>query len=98
MITWFGGSAMTTLFLDTADGASVDMVVPMGHQFLIINAAFAIPLLFVNLLRFTIQGLGYSGLRCSRECSRWSPEAPSGFVWCRCWGIRRRALPALRHG
>ena len=60
MITWFGGSAMTTLFLDTADGASVDMVVPMGHQFLIINAAFAVPLLFVNLLRFTIQGLGYS--------------------------------------
>ena len=60
VITWFGGSAMTTLFLDTADGASVDMVVPMGQQFLIINAAFAIPLLFVNLLRFTIQGLGYS--------------------------------------
>lgn len=27
VITWFGGSAMTTLFLDTADGASVDMVV-----------------------------------------------------------------------
>ena len=51
---------MTTLFLDTADGASVDMVVPMGQQFLLINAAFAIPLLFVNLLRFTIQGLGYS--------------------------------------
>jgi len=48
------------LFLDTADGASVDMVVPMGQQFLLINAAFAIPLLFVNLLRFTIQGLGYS--------------------------------------
>ena len=47
VITWFGGSAMTTLFLDTADGASVDMVVPMGQQ-------------FVNLLRFTIQGLGYS--------------------------------------
>ena len=60
VITWFGGSAMTTLFLDTADGASVDMVVPMGQQFLLINAAFAIPLLFVNLLRFTIQGLGYS--------------------------------------
>ena len=60
VITWFGGSAMTTLFLDTADGASVDMVGPVGQQFLIINAAFAIPLLFVNLLRFTIQGLGYS--------------------------------------
>ena len=60
VITWFGGSAMTTLFLDTADGASVVMVVPMGQQFLLINAAFAIPLLFVNLLRFTIQGLGYS--------------------------------------
>lgn len=60
VITWFGGSAMTTLFLDTADGASVDMVVPMGQQFLLINAAFALPLLFVNLLRFTIQGLGYS--------------------------------------
>ena len=60
VITWFGGSAMTTLFLDTTDGASIDAVVPMGQEFLLINAAFAIPLLFVNLLRFTIQGLGYS--------------------------------------
>ena len=59
---WFGGETLTTLFLDTSDGASIEAVVPLSQQFLLVNAAFYIPLMFVNLLRFTIQGLGYSEL------------------------------------
>ncbi|MDD5863625.1 MAG: MATE family efflux transporter [Firmicutes bacterium] len=61
-VLWLGGGAMTTLFLDTSDAETIATVVPLSQQFLLINAAFYIPLLFVNLLRFTIQGLGYSEL------------------------------------
>ena len=32
----------------------------MMHLFLIINSAFYIPLAFVNIVRFLIQGMGYS--------------------------------------
>ena len=62
VVLWFSGEAMSTLFLDTTDAATIGTVVPMSQQFLLINAAFYVPLLFVNLLRFTIQGLGYSEL------------------------------------
>ena len=62
VVLWFGGGTMTTLFLDTADPETIASVIPMSQEFLLINAAFYIPLLFVNLLRFTIQGLGYSEL------------------------------------
>ena len=34
----------------------------MSRRFLICTAIFYVPLLYVNLLRFTIQGLGYSNL------------------------------------
>ena len=32
----------------------------MGAQFLTINAAFYVPLLFVNIVRLSIQGMGYT--------------------------------------
>ena len=50
------------LFLDTKDTASMNLIAPLSRQFLISNLAFYVPLLFVNLLRFTIQGLGFSEL------------------------------------
>ena len=53
---------MTRLFLDTEDYASVAAVLPLSRRFLLANAAFYVPLLFVNILRFTIQGMGYSEL------------------------------------
>lgn len=59
---YFGGGEMTRLFLDTGDQASTAAVIPLSRQFLMTNALFYIPLLFVNLLRFTIQGMGYSEL------------------------------------
>ena len=56
------GSNLTTVFLDTADTQVADVILPMSRRFLICNAIFYVPLLYVNLLRFTIQGLGYSSL------------------------------------
>lgn len=58
----FWGSSLTMLFLDTKDTASMNLIAPLSRQFLISNLAFYVPLLFVNLLRFTIQGLGFSEL------------------------------------
>lgn len=58
----YTGGALTTVFLDTKDAGTIATVVPLSQQFLLANAEFYIPLLFVNLLRFTIQGLGYSNL------------------------------------
>lgn len=57
----FGGK-LSMIFLDSRDAAAVAQILPLASRFLRINAAFYIPLLFVNLLRFTIQGLGYSQL------------------------------------
>ena len=45
------------LFVDSQAEAAVT---DMGAQFLTINAAFYIPLLFVNIVRLSIQGMGYT--------------------------------------
>lgn len=60
MYLWGGDLAM--LFLDTKDPEAIATILPMSRQFVVANAAFYVPLLFVNLLRFTIQGLGFSRL------------------------------------
>lgn len=57
---YFWGNRLTLLFLDTQDAAAVETIGAMSRQFLLTDLAFFVPLLFVNLLRFTIQGLGYS--------------------------------------
>lgn len=59
---YFGGAQMAGLFLDSSDTASAAEILPLARQLLVTNAAFYVPLLGVNLFRFTIQGLGYSNL------------------------------------
>ena len=56
------GRGLTTFFLDAGDPEAVNVIIPMSRRFLICNAIFYVPLLYVNLLRFTIQGLGFSNL------------------------------------
>lgn len=58
----YWGGSLITLFLDPEDAAAMASILPMSHQFLMASVIFYVPLLFVNLLRFTIQGLGYSEL------------------------------------
>lgn len=53
------GRQLVSLFIDPASG-DVDTVVRMAIQFLTVNSALYIPLLFVNIVRFSIQGLGYT--------------------------------------
>ena len=45
------------LFIDTSAAARVT---DMGVRYLITNASFYIPLLFINILRLSIQGMGYT--------------------------------------
>lgn len=57
---YFLGSQLCLMFLDTKDAAAVAAIGTLSRQFLLTNLVFFVPLLFVNLLRFTIQGLGFS--------------------------------------
>ena len=59
---YFLGESLTSMFLDTKDPAVLETIAPLSQQFLLTNLVFYVPLLFVNLLRFTIQGLGFSEL------------------------------------
>lgn len=60
VVLYFWGANLTMLFLNSEDGAVTDQVIPMSRQFLLTNAAFYVFLLIVNVVRATIQGLGYS--------------------------------------
>ena len=51
------GFEVTDLFVDAS---AAPEVMDMGARFLRINAAFYIPLLFVNIVRLCIQGMGYT--------------------------------------
>ena len=51
------GDKMLGLFIDSGENAEV---MELAFRFLKINAAFYIPLLYVNILRLCIQGMGYT--------------------------------------
>ena len=56
-VVLLSGDRMLSLFIDGGENAAV---MEMGFRYLKINAAFYIPLLFVNILRLCIQGMGYT--------------------------------------
>ena len=54
------GREALSMFVDGQDPEIVNSVLDKAHQFLTVNSALYIPLLFVNIVRFTIQGMGYT--------------------------------------
>ena len=54
----FFGRLLAALFVSGAENEILDS----ARLFLVINAAFYVPLTFVNVVRFMIQGMGYSAL------------------------------------
>lgn len=57
------GRPLVMLFIDKNNVSSaedMESIVSLGRQFLITNAVFYIPLAFVNIVRFLIQGMGFS--------------------------------------
>ena len=57
-VLYFFGRNLGLLFLNAGETEILDMV----HFFLISNALFYFPLTLVNVIRFCIQGMGYSRL------------------------------------
>ena len=57
LVLLFGGKYIALLFLDPGETEIIGQV----SQFLIGNSMFYIPLTLVNVLRFAIQGMGFSG-------------------------------------
>lgn len=55
---WVWGDGLSMLFLDEASAS----LLPLARQFLLANAAFYFPLALVNIVRFMIQGMGFSPL------------------------------------
>lgn len=59
------GRGIVMLFIDKSSETSpeeIETIAALGKQFLITNAAFYISLAFVNIVRFLIQGMGFSQL------------------------------------
>lgn len=56
VIMYFFGSHLAALFVDSAEGE----MLASARLFLIINGAFYIPLALVNIIRYLIQGMGFS--------------------------------------
>ena len=80
---------MAVLFVDSSETEILDNVQLM----LTANSAFYIPLVFVNNVRFLIQGIGYSGLAIFSGASEMVARALAGFSWFRCSAFRRYVSP-----
>ena len=70
------GRYVAVLFVDSSETEILDNVQLM----LTANSAFYIPLVFVNNVRFLIQGIGYSGLAIFSGASEMVARALAGFL------------------
>lgn len=60
LIILFLGRTISTLFVNDVDAGSVDEILALSQQFLVCNGVFYVLLAFVNIVRFLIQGMGFS--------------------------------------
>lgn len=75
-VLFFFGGYIPLLFVD----ADQVQVIAQAHQFLILNSLFFVPLVFVNVWRFAIQGLGYSGFAILAGVCEMVARALAGFI------------------
>lgn len=76
VILSFFGKNISLLFLEASEVQILDQV----QQFLIFNSLFYIPLALVNIVRFCIQGMGYSGLAILAGVSEMGARTIVGFL------------------
>ncbi len=88
ILLFFFGEMIPRLFVD----ASETVVIRQAHQYLVISAMFFILLTFVNVWRFTIQGLGYSGLAVVAGVCEMIGRAFMGFVLVPIFGFKAICL------
>ena len=56
---YFFGRGMLGLFVTSSD-ANAAQVLDLAYEYLVIIGAFFVPLLFVNIVRLSIQGMGFT--------------------------------------
>lgn len=54
------GRNIAMLFVNDTSGGSIEEILELAQRFLVLNGVFYIPLAFVNIVRFLIQGMGFS--------------------------------------
>lgn len=77
IVVVFFGKYIALLFVDASEIEILSQV----SMYLIINAAFYIPLCFVNVVRFAIQGMGYSTFAILAGVCEMVARALCGFVF-----------------
>ena len=76
MVLFFGGKYIALLFMD----ADQTEIIGRVATFLIGNSMFYIPLTFVNVVRFTIQGMGFSTFCDPGRSLRDGSKIPGGIL------------------
>ncbi len=84
IVLFFAGEMLASFFVEGA----VAEVIENAHLFLIINSAFYIPLAFVNIVRFLIQGMGYSRFAILAGVCEMVARALVGFGFVPVWGFQ----------
>jgi putative MATE family efflux protein len=77
VVLYFAGEHLALFFVDTANADIIANV----HLLLIINSAFYIALAFVNIVRFLIQGIGYSKLAILAGVFEMAARTLVGFIF-----------------
>ena len=93
IIIFFGGWLLL-LFVDSGETE----IIAAARQYLVTSGAFFIPLAFVNIVRLTIQGMGYSRIAMFAGVFEWWPAVSSARCSCRSSALPRRALRAPSRG
>lgn len=83
VVLFFAGKTLVSLFVE----AAMVEVINQAYNFLLINSAFYIPLAFVNIVRFLIQGMGYSKFAVLAGVCEMIARALVGFVFVPVWGF-----------
>ena len=74
---FFFGNYIVLMFVDVSEAE----IIQNARQMLLVNASFYIPLVFVNVVRFTIQGMGYSKLAILAGVCEMAARSVVGFFF-----------------
>lgn len=77
VVLYFFGKNISLLFVD---GAETE-IIRNAHEMLVVNAAFYVAVMFVNVVRFAIQGMGYSKLAILAGVCEMIARSVVGFIF-----------------
>lgn len=81
---YFGGRALVMLFVEAAQEDIIDR----AYQFQLVNGRFFFLLLTVNVVRITIQGMGFTGLAMLAGVCEMAARTVTAFLLVPLWGFR----------